>query len=79
MALTSRNLHNFNAEKWDLLNDEIYRVLKSGGLYGVIDHTRRHIQSDNSENWRHMDFFSASHRKTVFHHEIKKAPRAGPF
>ena len=55
MALTFRNLHNFNAETRDLLNDEVYRVLKSGGLYGVIDHTRRHMQSDNSENWRRMD------------------------
>jgi predicted methyltransferase len=55
LALTFRNLHNFNAETRDLLNGEVYRVLKSGGLYGVIDHTRRHMQSDNSENWRRMD------------------------
>jgi predicted methyltransferase len=29
--------------------------LPSGGHYGVIDHTRRHMQGDNAENWRRMD------------------------
>jgi len=55
LALTFRNLHNLDAETRDLLNREVFRVLRKGGLYGVIDHTRRHMQSDNDENWRRMD------------------------
>ncbi|MCR9259796.1 MAG: hypothetical protein NXH95_08750 [Pseudomonadaceae bacterium] len=55
LVLTFRNLHNLTEETRNILNREVFRVLKSGGLYGVIDHTRRHMQSDNSENWRRMD------------------------
>lgn len=55
MVLTFRNLHNFDADARKQLNDEAFRVLKRGGVYGVVDHTRRHMQSDNSENWRRMD------------------------
>ena len=55
LVLTFRNLHNINAETRARLNAEIFRATKSGGHYGVIDHTRRHMQSDNSENWRRMD------------------------
>ena len=32
-----------------------FDALKPGGLYGVIDHTRRHNDPDTSENWRRMD------------------------
>ena len=55
MVLTFRNLHNFTESSRAQLNAEAFRVLKSDGLYGVVDHTRRHMQSDNSENWRRMD------------------------
>lgn len=55
LVLTFRNLHNLTEETRSTLNKEVFRVLKSGGLYGVVDHTRRHMQSDNSENWRRMD------------------------
>lgn len=55
MVLTFRNLHNFTESSRAQLNAEAFRVLKSGGLYGVVDHTRRHMQLDNSENWRRMD------------------------
>jgi predicted methyltransferase len=55
LALTFRNLHNLTEETRNTLNKEVFRVLKPGGLYGVVDHTRRHMQSDNSENWRRMD------------------------
>jgi len=55
LVLTFRNLHNLTEETRDTLNKEVFRVLKPGGLYGVVDHTRRHMQSDNSENWRRMD------------------------
>jgi predicted methyltransferase len=55
LVLTFRNLHNMTAPTRDMLNKEVFRVLKKGGLYGVVDHTRRHMQADNSENWRRMD------------------------
>ena len=55
LVLTFRNLHNFTEASRNALNAEAFRVLKSGGLYGVIDHTRRHMQQDNAENWRRMD------------------------
>ncbi len=55
MVLTFRNLHNFNAESRKKMNDAVFRSLKQGGLYGVVDHTRRHMQADYSENRRRLD------------------------
>jgi predicted methyltransferase len=55
LALTFRNLHNMTEEGRRLMNEEVFRVLKSGGYYGVKDHTRRHMQGDDAENWRRMD------------------------
>ena len=55
LVLTFRNLHNLAEPTRALLNEEVFRVLKKGGLYGVIDHTRRHMQADSDENWRRMD------------------------
>lgn len=55
MALTFRNLHNFNEVGRNAINEAVFRALKSGGRYGVVDHTRRHMQADNYENWRRMD------------------------
>ena len=55
MVLTFRNLHNFNAESRALMNEQIFKALKRGGLYGVVDHTRRHMQKNDRENRRRMD------------------------
>lgn len=55
MAFTFRNLHNFNEVGRNAINAAVFRALKSGGRYGVVDHTRRHMQADNYENWRRMD------------------------
>ena len=55
LALTFRNLHNLNEEGRAVMNKAVFNTLKKGGLYGVVDHTRRHMQADNSENWRRMD------------------------
>ncbi|MFU8816452.1 MAG: class I SAM-dependent methyltransferase [Pseudomonadales bacterium] len=55
LVLTFRNMHNFTEEGRRGLNAEAFRVLDSGGHYGVVDHTRRHMQADDSENWRRMD------------------------
>lgn len=55
MVLTFRNLHNFDGAGRAHLNAAAFQALKKGGLYGVIDHTRRHMQPDGSEVWRRMD------------------------
>jgi predicted methyltransferase len=55
MVLTFRNLHNMNAESRKVLNDAVFAALKPGGLYGVKDHTRRHLEADTRENGRRMD------------------------
>jgi predicted methyltransferase len=55
LVLTFRNLHNFTEEGRRGMNEQAFEVLKSGGIYGVVDHTRRHMQGDNDENWRRMD------------------------
>jgi predicted methyltransferase len=55
MVLTFRNLHNFDAESRAFLNAAVFEALKSGGLYGVVDHTKRHMEPDNYENRRRID------------------------
>jgi len=55
MVLTFRNLHNFTDAGRKGLNAAVFAALKSGGLYGVIDHTRRHNEGESEENWRRMD------------------------
>lgn len=55
LVLTFRNLHNFDAGTRAALNAAVFRALRPGGLYGAIDHTRRHMQADTDENWRRMD------------------------
>ncbi len=54
-VLTFRNLHNFGADGRARINSQAFKALKSGGLYGVVDHTRRHMESDNHENRRRLD------------------------
>jgi predicted methyltransferase len=55
LVLTFRNLHNFTPESREHMNEAVFAALKPGGLYGVIDHTRRHNEPDTQENWRRMD------------------------
>jgi predicted methyltransferase len=55
MVLTFRNLHNFDAASRARMNNQVFDALKSGGLYGVVDHTKRHMESENSENRRRID------------------------
>ena len=55
MVLTFRNVHNFGAESRAILNQQVFDVLKSGGLYGVVDHTARHMEPPNPENRRRID------------------------
>ena len=55
MALTFRNMHNFTDEGRAMLNAAVFKSLKPGGTYGVVDHTRRHMQPETAESWRRED------------------------
>jgi predicted methyltransferase len=33
----------------------VFKALKSGGLYGVVDHTQRHMEAPDNENRRRID------------------------
>lgn len=55
MVLTFRNVHNFGAEGRARMHAAAFEALKPGGVYGVVDHTRRHMEPDNPENGRRID------------------------
>lgn len=55
MVLTFRNYHNFDAASRAAVNASVFKALKSGGIYGVVDHTRRHMQALDNENGRRVD------------------------
>ena len=55
MVLTFRNYHNFEAEGRKRINEAVFKALKPGGIYAVVDHTRRHMQKLNLENKRRID------------------------
>lgn len=55
MVVTFRNLHNFDAASRARMNSQVFKALKSGGLYGVVDHTARHNERPNHENRRRVD------------------------
>lgn len=54
-VLTFRNYHNLTVKTRTALNESVFKSLKPGGIYGVVDHTRRHMQSNNDENGRRFD------------------------
>lgn len=54
-VLTFRNLHNLTTEGRASLNRAVFAALAPGGIYGVIDHNRRHMQPANPENRRRLD------------------------
>lgn len=55
MVVTFRNLHNYTPEMRALLNEAVFDALKPGGIYGVLDHTRRHMEPGSRENGRRVD------------------------
>jgi predicted methyltransferase len=61
MVLTFRNYHNFDAAGRAAMNKAAFDALKSGGVYAVVDHTRRHMEEDNPENRRRIDPVLAIH------------------
>jgi len=54
-VLTFRNYHNLSLATRTAVNVEALKALKPGGIYGIVDHTRRHMQSENDENGRRVD------------------------
>ncbi|MEH6517079.1 MAG: methyltransferase [Halioglobus sp.] len=55
MVLTFRNYHNFDEDSRNAINASAYKALKSGGIYALVDHTRRHMQEIDNENRRRFD------------------------
>lgn len=55
MVLTFRNVHNFGEEGRMRMHAQSFAALRSGGVYGIVDHTRRHMEGDNNENRRRID------------------------
>jgi len=55
IVFTFRNYHNFGPEGRAAMNAAVHDALKPGGIYAVVDHNRRHMEPDNTENRRRMD------------------------
>jgi predicted methyltransferase len=55
MVFTFRNYHNFNDAARAAMNEAAHDALKTGGIYAVVDHTRRHMEPNNPENGRRFD------------------------
>jgi predicted methyltransferase len=55
MAVTFRNYHNFSPADRAAVNRSVFDALKTGGYYGIVDHTRRHNEPGTRENGRRVD------------------------
>jgi predicted methyltransferase len=55
MVLTFRNEHNLTPESRARLHAAVLGMLKPGGIYGVVDHTGRHMAPGTRETWRRLD------------------------
>lgn len=55
LILTFRNLHNLSATARKAVNAAAFDALKPGEIYGVVDHTKRHMEPFNAETWRRVD------------------------
>lgn len=55
MVLTFRNYHNFSEQGRAKMNKLAFDALKSGGIYGVLDHTARHMEPATNSNRRRID------------------------
>lgn len=55
LVLTFRNFHNFSETDRMALNKSVFDALKPGAYYGIVDHTRRHMEPDDRENGRRVD------------------------
>lgn len=55
LVLTFRNVHNFTPEGRASINAAVFRALRSGGHFGIVDHSRRHMEPMTAENRRRAD------------------------
>ncbi|MEM7077525.1 MAG: methyltransferase [Pseudomonadota bacterium] len=55
IVFTFRNYHNFTAAGRAAMNTAAFAALKPGGVYAVVDHTRRHMEANGGENRRRID------------------------
>jgi predicted methyltransferase len=55
MVVTFRNVHNYTPEMRALMHKAVFAALKPGGVYGVLDHTRRHMAPNARELNRRVD------------------------
>lgn len=55
MVLTFRNYHNFGEQGRRKMNELAFEALRPGGIYGVVDHTARHMEPSNDSNRRRVD------------------------
>ncbi len=55
IVFTFRNYHNFAPAGRASMNAAVFKALKPGGVYAVVDHNRRHMQTDDNENRRRVD------------------------
>lgn len=55
LVLTFQNYHNFGYDDRMAINRSTFDVLKPGGYYGIVDHTRRHNEPGMRANGRRVD------------------------
>jgi len=55
MVLNIREYHNFNAEDKSKFNQAVFEALKPGGIYVIVDHSRRHMAPETRELIRRED------------------------
>jgi predicted methyltransferase len=55
LVVTFRNMHGFTPQGRANINAAVFDALRSGGHYGVIDHTMRHMQPMTAESRRRTD------------------------
>ena len=55
IVFTFRNYHNLSEAGRAAMNEASFKALKSGGIYAVVDHTRRHMEAGSGENRRRFD------------------------
>lgn len=55
IVFTFRNYHNLSAQGRAEMNKAVFEALKPGGVYAVIDHTKRHMEEPSRKNRRRVD------------------------
>lgn len=55
IVFTFRNYHNLSTQGREEMNKAVFDALKPGGVYAVIDHTKRHMEEPSRKNRRRVD------------------------